>query len=123
MRALPLCLTMAAALAPTLALAAESPSLGSAALQTLWALAVVVGLILALYGLSKKRWLPGRTAHSAIKVIELRPVMPKATLALVEVRGRELLVGISAGGMQLLADLSRQPEKASDFHTVLSSQQ
>ena len=83
--------------------------MASAALQTLWALLVVIGLILALYALARKRFALGGLGGGSIKVIEMRPLLPKTTLALVEVRGREYLLGISAGNIQLLADLSAAP--------------
>ena len=111
-------------LTPTPALAAEPPSLGwSALLQTGWALLVVVGLILAIYGLAKKRLFLGKIGGSAIKVIELRPLMPKSTLALVEVRGKEYLLGISADRIHLLADFSRDAGEKPDFDSLLAERQ
>lgn len=83
--------------------------MANAALQTLWALLIVVGLILALYALACKRFALGGLGSGNIKVIEMRPLLPKATLALVEVRGREYLLGISGGNIQLLADLQATP--------------
>lgn len=80
--------------------------MANAALQTLWALLVVAGLILALYALARKRFALGGLGSGTIKVIEMRPLLPKTSLALVEVRGREYLLGISSGNIQLLADLS-----------------
>ena len=103
MRLFPSCLI---ALLPGCAWAAEAPSMANAALQTLWALLVVAGLILALYALARKRFALGGLGSGTIKVIEMRPLLPKTSLALVEVRGREYLLGISSGNIQLLADLS-----------------
>jgi flagellar protein FliO/FliZ len=106
MRFLPLCLI------PWIssnAWGAEATSMANAALQTLWALLIVVGLILALYALARKRFALGGLGSGNIKVIEMRPLLPKATLALVEVRGREYLLGISGGNIQLLADLQATP--------------
>ncbi|MCL2457633.1 MAG: flagellar biosynthetic protein FliO [Desulfobulbus sp.] len=108
---------------PASAWATASPDMTSALLQTGWALLVVIGLIFALYGLSKKRLLLGKTSGNAIKIIELRPVQPKATLALVEVRGREYLLGISSDSIHLLADLSADPaSKPADFQAILAQQ-
>lgn len=109
-------------LTPATALAAEPPSMGAALLQASWALLVVAGLILAIYGLARKRLMLGKAGGSAIKVIELRPLMPKSTLALVEVRGKEYLLGISAGGIHLLADCSNETEAKPDFQTLLAEQ-
>lgn len=106
--------------------AADQPTMGSALMRTTWALLVVVGLILALYGLARKRLTLGKSSNSAIKIIEIRPLMTKSTLALIEVRGRELLVGVSANGIHCLADLGTQEKTApspSNFDTLLSSQQ
>ncbi|WP_028317396.1 FliO/MopB family protein [Desulfobulbus elongatus] len=108
---------------PASAWAAEPPDMTSALLRTGWALLVVVGLIFALYGLSKKRLLLGRIGGNAIRLIEVRPLQPRATLALVEVRGREYLLGISANSIHLLADLSGDSgQKPADFSTVLAEQ-
>jgi flagellar protein FliO/FliZ len=108
---------------PTMAWAAEPPTMGSALLRTVWALLVVAGLILALYGLSKKKLLLGKSGTNIIKIVELRALQPKSTLALVEVRGREYLLGVSANSIQLLADLSEgKNEAAKDFSTLLAEQ-
>lgn len=113
-------------LTPTRVLAADSPTMASAALQTLWALLVVVGLILALYALARKRsfFAFAKTGGKAIKVIEMRPLLPKTSLALVEVRGREYLLGINAGSIQLLADLSQTSAGTRpDFASLLPEEQ
>lgn len=106
---------------PSTGLAAETASMTNAALQTIWALLIVIGLILALYALARKRLVLGKLGGSAIRVIEMRPLLPKASLALVEVRGREYLLGINAGNIQLLADLSAiEPANNSDFSSLLA---
>lgn len=109
-------------LTPAMALAADPPSMGAAALQMGWALLVVVGLILALYGLAKKRLTLGKLGGSAIKVIELRPLLPKSTLALVEVGGRQYLLGISGDQIRLLAEVSGSGEPCPDFPSLLAQQ-
>lgn len=109
---------------PAMAWAAEPPDMASALLRTAWALLVVVGLILALYGLSKKRLFLGKISGNAIKIIEMRPLQPKSSLALVEVRGREYLLGISANSIHLLAELPDEPDKKpADFSALLAKQQ
>ncbi len=107
---------------PSRAAAADTPFAGSAILQMTWALLVVCGLILVLYGLARKRFLPGRLRQGTIEVLELRQVMPKTGLARIRVDGRELLIGISAGNISLLTELDstgpgeqdRKPEKNFD---------
>ena len=95
--------------------------MANAALQTLWALLIVAGLILAIYALARKRLFSGKLGGNHIRVIEMRPLLPKATLALVEVRGREYLLGINGGNIQLLADLSAaSPTNESDFPGILA---
>ncbi len=97
-----------AASSPALAATAPPVSLGSAFLQTVWALLVVIGIILVLYALSRKRFGVGRRGSGRINLVELRHIMPKTTLALVEVEGKRLLLGIGSGRINLLADLSKQ---------------
>ncbi|MCL2789973.1 MAG: flagellar biosynthetic protein FliO [Desulfobulbus sp.] len=108
---------------PVSAWAAEPPDITSALLRTGWALLVVIGLILALYALSKKRLLPGTSGTTAIKLIEMRPLQPKASLALVEIRGQEFLLGVSADSIHLLADLSANPvRKPTDCPAIPAEQ-
>lgn len=95
----------------------------SAALQTLWALCIVVGLILAFYALARKRFSLGKLGQSKIHVIEIRPLQPKASLALVEVRGREFLLGINGGNIALLAELDPTEDPSQDFATILTENQ
>ena len=112
-----------ATLCPATAWAAETTSMTSALLRTLWALLVVTGLILALYGLAKRRLRFGPTGGSAIKIIEMRALQPKASVALVEVRGREYLLGVSGQSVHLLADLSADAGKTvPDFSSLLADQ-
>ncbi len=108
------------ALMPTQAWAAETLSMGSPLLRMSWALLLVMGLILAIYGIAKKRLSLGTLGGKAIKVIEIRPIMPKSTLALVEVHGKEYLLGIGADGIRLLADVSgNAQEEKPNFETLM----
>lgn len=109
-------------LGPVIAQAAEMNTMGSMLGKTIWALLIVVGLILILYGLVRKKIGYGNTGSNTIKVIEIRPIMPKNTVALIEVQGKELLIGISSNGMHLLADLSL-PAKDKPFQEVLREKQ
>ena len=98
--------------------------MGSAALRMTWALLVVVGLILAIYGLARRRLFLGKTGGSVINIVAMRPLMPKSTLALVEVRGREYLLGVSASGIHLLAEVPAKAGEAQPaFDQVLAEQQ
>ncbi len=90
------------------AFAATSMDMGSALLQTTWALLIVIGIILVLYALTRKRFGIGRHSAGKINLVELRHILPKITLALVEVEGKRLLLGIGSGRISLLTDLANE---------------
>jgi flagellar protein FliO/FliZ len=98
-------------------------SMGSAVLQMLWGLLVVLGLILILYALFKRRFGIGNFSSSEIKVQEMRHLMPKSALALVEVRGRHLLLGIGSEGINLLADIGTPEDTSANFEDLLPKEQ
>lgn len=105
---------------PGLAAAAETASaadpLTGAYLRFVAALALVIGVMFVLYALVKKRFsLLHNRAGSAIRVVETRPLTPRASICLVEVRGQEFLLGLSQSGINLLAAFTescRQPNEA-----------
>jgi flagellar protein FliO/FliZ len=98
-------------------------SMGSALLQTAWALLVVIGLILALYGLARKRLLFTRVTGGVIQVVEMRALNPRSSVALVEVRGQEFLVGVGASGIHLIAELAPEKKPAPEFESLLKEAQ
>ncbi|APG27328.1 flagellar biosynthetic protein FliO [Syntrophotalea acetylenivorans] len=102
--------------------AAETPDpmIGSG-LRMLVGLLVVLGLMLLLYALSKRglRWLPGNR-EGKIRIRETRPLGAKKALCLVEVQGRELLLGVSSEGINLLCEL--EPQQGQSFEQTLQSQ-
>lgn len=108
---------------PASAQAAESLTMGSALLQMLWALLIVIGVILIIFGLARKRFGLSRMQQNNIKVLELRHIMPKTALALVEVHGKVMLLGIGAGQINLLADYPEGKAQKSDFDSLLAEQQ
>lgn len=108
---------------PTSAQAADSFSMGTALMQMLWALLIVIGLILVIYGLAKKRFGIGQLNNGNIKVIELRHIMPRTSLALIEVEKRRFLVGIASGHIELLADFPDTSSDRQNFDTHLAEQQ
>lgn len=88
--------------------------------RMIWGLLVVLGLILILYGLFKRRFsLLQQTSSKAIKILEIKPLMAKKALCLVEVRGEEHLLGISANEITHLAALSKK--KNSTFQETLKN--
>ncbi len=95
---------------PSLAVAASpvapAPGFGASLLQVLWGLLIVVGLMLVLYALARKKFsLPGTRGAGRITVLEMRPLMAKTALALVEVEGEKLLIGIGNGTVRMLSHL------------------
>lgn len=104
--------TAAIGLWPWPAWAAEADAFGllDSSLRMIWGLLVVLGILLLLYGLLKKRFsLLASSGQQQIRVIELKPLMGKKALCLVEVRGREYLLGISSDRIDPIACLSETP--------------
>lgn len=83
-------------------------------------LGLVLGLLYLCYALAKKYGgaLPGGRG-GVLKVVEVRHLGPKKALALVEVRGEELLIGIGADRLDLLHRLEKRP--GSNFEGELQS--
>lgn len=119
---------------PALAIAAEPLSMGSGLLRTAWALLVVIGLILCIYGLLRKRFGLGNLAQGNIKILEIKHIVPKNSIALVEVNNRQFLLGVSSGQVNLLADFGDKEDRekgvikktendSPDFKTILAGEQ
>ncbi|RPH43375.1 MAG: flagellar biosynthetic protein FliO [Desulfobulbaceae bacterium] len=90
----------------------------SAYLRLTWGLLIVLGIILIFYALAKKRFsLLNSSEKNLIKVLEIRHLMPKKSICLIEVRGREYLLGIGADNVSLIAGLSQDSE--STFAAIL----
>ncbi len=110
---------------PAFAVTKPSMNMGSAFLQTIWALLIVIGIIMVIFALARKRFGIGRIGEGKINLLELRHIMPKTTLALVQVEGKLLLLGIGAGNISLLADVSdgnplKKTTQKADFETLLT---
>lgn len=109
---------------PSLALAAEAGDAGllPAGLKMMTALVVVLGIILMLYALGRKKpgfFSPARAG--AIKVVETRYLGPKKALCLVEVRGEEYLLGMGQDRIELISRVERQG--APSFEETLQRQE
>jgi len=105
-------------LSPQTATAAAEMSDTSAYLRLTWGLLIVLGIILIFYALAKKRFsLLNSSEKNLIKVLEIRHLMPKKSICLIEVRGREYLLGIGADNVSLIAGLSQDSE--STFAAIL----
>ncbi|BCA79121.1 flagellar biosynthetic protein FliO [Desulfuromonas sp. AOP6] len=112
---------------PSLALAAESGSLLASSLKMLAALGVVLGLVLLLYAASRKGFgfLPAAKG-GAIKIIEMRHLAPRKAICLVEIRGREFLLGVGSERVELLTPLGpkeRQHSFEENLRTEIESGQ
>jgi len=100
------------------AAAPEIDSLGSY-FRVIWGLLVVLAIILILYGLLRKRIsLFHSPASQSIKIIEMKPLMSKKALCLVEVKGEEFLLGLSNDSITHIATLNSK--KDSSFAAELS---
>jgi len=105
-------------LSPQTATAAAEMSDTSAYLRLTWGLLIVLGIILIFYALAKKRFsLLNSSEKNLIKVLEIRHLMPKKSVCLIEVRGREYLLGIGAENVSLIAGLPQNSE--STFAAIL----
>lgn len=121
--------------APELAAAQTAPlaageSFSWAYLRLLASLALVIGVMLILYALVKKRFsLLHNGGDNHIRVIETRPVAPRKSLCLVEVSGDKFLLGLSQDGISLLAALGRRHGQTGDapesqsFDSILKTSQ
>lgn len=86
--------------------------------RMLWGLCIVLGIMLVMYGLVRKRFnVLGGASGDRIKILEIKPVMPKKSLCLVSVKGREYLIGIAGESITLLADTG--PDKNTSFQDIL----
>lgn len=94
-----------------LALAAESVHAAefdpvSSSLRVLWGLLIVLAIMLGLYYLLRKRFSSfQQQGKGAINIVETKHLMPKKSLMLVEVRGREYLVGLGADTVSTIVPL------------------
>lgn len=88
--------------------------------QVMGGLLVVLAVILVLYALFKKRFsIINPRSNKAIRVLEVQPLMPRKAICLIEVRGKEYLVGVGNETITLLADLGDQ--RPSSFNDILDT--
>ena len=101
----------------------ERPSAGLGLGKMALSLAIVVAIVIALGWAFKKLTLrmPG-SRH--IKIISSMPLGPKERLLVIEMQGKQRVLGVTANSINLLFELENSlPEEklASDFHTQLQS--
>ncbi len=84
----------------------SDPTLLSASLRMIWGLLIVSGILLIIYGLMKKKLPFGqRDSKSRIKIKEIRHLMPKKSLCLIEIDGKEFLLGLGTESVSLITEL------------------
>ncbi len=95
--------------------ATESLIDSSSLLRLIWGLLVVLGLLLIIYGIAKKKMsflqTPGK---GIIKIIEVKHLLPKKSLYLVEVRGQEYLIASSQDSLSLLSPIAGHSHNSFD---------
>lgn len=97
---------------PSTAYAAEMEIGMQSYFRAVWGLAIVVALMLGIYYLLRKRFSPlHSTEDKKIKILEIQALMPKKSLYLVEVQGREILLGVSQEAITHIADFPASPDK------------
>lgn len=95
----------------------ESNDLITSSFRVIWGLLIVLGIILLLYGLLRKRFsLLASLPDKEINILEIKPLMGKKALCLVEVRGTEYLLGISESQISKITTL---PKKTANFQETL----
>ena len=88
--------------------------------RIIWGLLVVLGVILVLYGIVRKRFsLLATSSGGKIKILEVKPMMGKKALCLVDVQGQEFLLGISGETINHIATLN--PPTKSSFAATLQA--
>ncbi|WP_169309116.1 flagellar biosynthetic protein FliO [Desulforhopalus sp. IMCC35007] len=81
--------------------------------RVVWGLLIVLGIILLLYGLLRKRFsLLSSSPDKQINIIEIKPLMGKKALCLVEIRGTEYLLGISESNISNIATLPAKKKQS-----------
>jgi flagellar biosynthetic protein FliO len=101
-------------------LATSQPDLLGATLKTFTTLCVVLGLlILTLYLIKRFFYLRNsRSDEKLIKVIATSHLAPKVRIALIEIMGEKLVVGVSQENIRFLTKIEPPAQQAKDMVTV-----
>ncbi len=92
-----------------------APTLFSAGLRMFWGLLVVLGILLIIYAIMRKKLsFIKHNDNSAIKIKEIRHLMPKKSLCLVEVGNQEYLLGLGNDTITLISPVSSIQDKTFD---------
>jgi flagellar protein FliO/FliZ len=99
------------------------PQLWPLMLKMLAALGLVVGLMFLLSaGLRRARLVRSRTGEEMIKIKETRPLGAKKMLCLIEVRGQEILLGITSERIDFLSHVGNEETSSPSFAQEMNSQ-
>lgn len=91
----------------TIMIESTEPSLFAASLRMLWGLMVVLGILLIFYAFMRKRFsFIKNNDNSRIKIIEIRHLMPKKSLCLVEIGNQEFLLGLGNDSIKLISEIN-----------------
>lgn len=90
--------------------------------RVMWGLLIVLAIMLALFAIFKKRFsIMNPRSGKSIRVLEIQPLMPRKSLCLVEVKGKEYLLGVGNETITLLAALD--PGEKTSFKEALDESQ
>lgn len=113
---------------PQLAGAADMqvPELFPSALKMIGSLLLMLGMLLGMYFLFKKGSILSSGGKGEIQILDIKHLGGRKSVCLLQVKGRQMLVGVSQDGIGLLSQLDREGD-ASRFEQELrqkkSSQQ
>ncbi|THB72601.1 MAG: hypothetical protein D6B25_16650 [Desulfobulbaceae bacterium] len=97
----------------------DDHSMLSSSLKMIWGLLIVLGIILIIYGIARKRLSFVQLSNKGlIRIVESKHLMQKKSLYLVEVRGQEFLLGSGGDRLELIAPINHVPET---FDQILES--
>jgi len=100
----------------------SDPQIWPLLLKMLAALAIVLGLMFLLSaGLRRLRWGRGKAGQESIEIQETRPLGAKKMLCLVNVRGRQMLLGITPDRITFLSNVD-PPESQTSFAQAMDRQ-
>ncbi len=96
-------------------LESTDPTLFSAGLRMFWGLLVVLGILLIIYAIMRKRLsFIKHNDNSVIKIKEIRHLMPKKSICLVEVGDQEYLLGLGSDTINLISPVSTKKNETFD---------
>jgi len=80
-----------------------------------WGLLIVLGILLIIYGIMRKKLsFVKHNDNSAINIKEIRHLMPKKSICLVEVGDQEYLLGLGSDTISLISQVSTKKNETFD---------